>query len=510
VTNNRRDFLKQSAAFSFLISHPALAAQAKRHHSQLASYDALGLADLIKRKQVSPLELVEDVIRRVEQVNSKINSVLTKNFDLEKARARARSAALEGIFAGVPVMLKNLLEYKDASIDSGSRLIAQVIKKPGYRPQENSPVVDAMERSGMIIAGITSSPEFGLIDTTEPILHGPTRNPWNLNHTAGGSSGGTAAAIAAGIVPLAHGNDGGGSIRIPACQCGVFGLKPTRSREVGNGGGSGGDGGSLNISSNLCLSRSVRDTAAYLSVVENKNNPNLPPVGFVSGPGKKRLKIALVINTLRGQKPHPEVEKATNAAARLCEKLGHKIEPINLSINGDEFIDAFVGFWASETLGLEAMAKQLIGGGTKLEDLLEPWTLGLMELAKSRGVSACVQRATTVFGQVTAAIEKTFQSTDVILSPVMTTPPYKIGWHDPRVPFKTLYQRVIDDVGYTPLHNACGTTAMSVPLYWTADGLPVGSQFAAWRGGESTLLQLAYELEITRPWARRRPPVFVG
>ncbi|HSE37043.1 MAG TPA: amidase family protein, partial [Blastocatellia bacterium] len=499
---------KQSAAFSLLLSHPVLAAQATKQHSQLAGYDALGLADLIKRKQVSPLEMVDDVIRRVEKVNPKINAVLTKNLDIERVRDRAKGGALEGPFAGVPVMLKNLQQYKDATIDSGSRLFAEVIKKTGNRTQQNSPLVDAMERSGMIITGITNSPELGLIDTTEPLLHGPTRNPWNLNHTAGGSSGGTAAAIAAGIVPLAHGNDGGGSIRIPACQCGVFGLKPTRAREVGNGGGPRAGGDSLNISSNLCLSRTVRDTAAYLSVVENKNNPNLAAVGFVSGPAKTRLRIALVINTLRGQKPHREVEKAANAAAKLCESLGHRIEPINLAINGEEFIDAFIGLWASGTIGLEAMAKQLLGDSTRLEEVLEPWTLGLMEVAKSRGVGNCLQRATKVFGEVTARIEKTFQSADVILSPVMTTPPYKIGWHDPRVDFKTLYQRVIDDVGYTPLHNACGTTAMSVPLHWTADGLPVGSQFAAWRGGESTLLQLAYELEAARPWARRRPPVF--
>jgi amidase len=506
MTLSRRGFLRQSAAFSLLLSHPVLAAQAKKQHSQLAGYDALGLADLIKRKQVSPLELVDDVIRRVELVNPKINAVLTRNLDFEKARARARSGSLEGIFAGVPVMLKNLQQYKEANIDSGSRLFAQAIAKLGNFTKQNSPLVDAMERAGMIITGITSSPELGLIDTTEPILHGPTRNPWNLNHTAGGSSGGTAAAIASGIVPLAHGNDGGGSIRIPACQCGVFGLKPTRSRELGNGGGLG----PLNIASNLCLSRSVRDTAAFLSAVENKSNSNFPPVGFVSGPVKKRLRIALAMHTLTGKKPHPEVEKATNAAAKLCEKLGHKLEPINLGINGEEFIDAFLGFWASSTLGLEATAKQLLGAATKLEDVLEPWTLGLVEVAKSRGAAACAQRAMKVFGDITATIEKLFQSADVILSPVMTTPPYKIGWHDPRVEFKTLYQRILDDVGYTPLHNACGTPAMSVPLYWTPGGLPVGSQFAAWRGGESTLLELAYELEAARPWAGRRPPVYAG
>lgn len=504
MSHTRRQFLKQSA-FSILLSHPALAAQAKKQYSRLASYDALGLAELIKTKQVSPLELVDDVIRRVERVNPRINAVLTNNLDFERVRDRARRGGFEGVVAGVPVMLKNLQQYKNANIDSGSRLFSRAFAKLGNLTKENSPLVDAMERAGMIITGITSSPELGLIDTTEPILYGPTRNPWNLNHTPGGSSGGTAAAIAAGIVPLGHGNDGGGSIRIPASQCGVFGLKPTRSRELGNRGGLG----ALNIASDLCLSRSVRDTAAFLSVVERRDNPDLAPVGFVSGPAKKRLRIALVMNTLRGQKPHAQVEKATESAASLCEKHGHKVEPIKLPINGDEFIDAFIGLWSTSTAGLESIAKQLLGEGTKLEEVLEPWTMGLIELAKSRGVPNCVQQATKVFGDVTVAVESVFQSYDVILSPVMTNPPFKIGWHDTRVEFKTLMQRVIDDVGYTPLHNGCGTTAMSVPLYWTPEGLPIGSQFAAWRGGESTLLQLAYELEAARPWARRRPPIFV-
>lgn len=266
--------------------------------------------------------------------------------------------------------------------------------------------------------------------------------------------------------------------------------------------------GVLNIASNLRLSRSVRDTAAFLSVVENKKNPHLPSVGFISGPSRKRLRIALAINTLKGQKPHAEVEKATDSTASLCDKLGHKIEPIKLPINGDEFIDAFIGLWASSAVELEATAKLLLGATTKIEDVLEPWTLGLMELAKSRSVSNCVQRATKTFSQAAAAVENLFQSYDVILSPVMTNPPFKIGWHDPRVEFKTLMQHVLDDVGYTPVHNACGTTAMSVPLNWSPDGLPIGSQFAAWRGGESTLLQLAYELEAARPWAKRRPLVF--
>lgn len=436
-------------------------------------------------------------------------AVLTKNFDVEKARDRARKGTGDGIFAGAPVMLKNLVLYKDGLIDSGSRLNARYYTKNGYQIRMNAPLVDAMERSGMIITGITSSPEYGLLDTTEPMLHGPTRNPWRTDRTAGGSSGGTAAAIAAGIVPLAHGNDGGGSIRLPASQCGVFGLKPTRGRELGSGGQRGAND-PLNISSNLCLSRSVRDTAAFLSVVEDRNNPALSPVGVISGPSKKRLKIALVTTSLKGKQPHPEVAKAVQSAAKLCEKPGHKIEETKLDINGDEFIDAFLGLWASGTVRLESQVEQWLGKETKREEVLEPWTIGLIELARSRGVSACVQRAAKVFGEVAASLEKLFGRYDVILSPVLRVPPTKIGWHDPRTDFQTLLDRVFDEVGYTPLHNACGTTAMSVPLSWTPDGLPVGSQFAAWRGGEATLLQLAYELEAARPWAKKHPPIFAA
>src|SRR5262245_29129738 len=177
MNHTRRKFLKQSAAFSILVSHPALAAQAKRQLARLADYDALGLAQLIKTKQVSPLELVDDVIRRVQRVNPKINAVLTKNLDLDMVRDRARKTVFEGVLAGVPVMLKNLQQYKDGRIDSGSRLFAQAIAKLGNLTKENSPLVDAMERAGMIIAGITSAPELGLIDTTEPVLYGATRSP---------------------------------------------------------------------------------------------------------------------------------------------------------------------------------------------------------------------------------------------------------------------------------------------------------------------------------------------
>jgi amidase len=517
MNHTRRDFLKKSAVFTIvtaggsMLTETAGATQVKPKPSELADYDSLGLAELIKKKQISPLELVDDVIRRVERVNPKINAVLTKLFDLEKARERVKQGIGDGPFAGVPVMLKNLTQYKDARIDFGSRLYARYIAKNGNQVRMNSPLIDAMERSGMIVAGVTSSPELGLIETTEPVLYGATRNPWNTDYTAGGSSGGSAAAVAAGIVSLAHGNDGGGSIRIPACQCGLFGLKPTRERELGNSRIRSMGIESLNIASDLCLSRSVRDTAAFLNAVENKNNPSLPPVGLVSGPSKKRLRVALIVETFQGKKPHPEVELSVRASAQLCEKLGHKVEEARLGIDGPEFIDAFLGLWALSTLQYEARIEQWLGKETRREDALEPFTLGLIDLAKSRGgFQPCSQRAIKAFTEVSAAVEKLFKTYDAILSPVMRVPPYKIGWHAPTLDFNTLLDRVVDEVGYTPLHNAVGTPAMSVPLYWTRDGLPVGSQFAAWRGGEATLLGLAYELEEAQPWAKKRPPVFAG
>lgn len=515
MDNTRREFLRQAISFSLVTSSSsffasaASLAQTRQSGIDLADYDALGIAELIRNKKISPLEVIEDVIRRIERVNPKINAVLMKNFDIEKARERAKTGAGEGLFAGAPVMLKNLTRYKDARIDSGSRLFANFIAKTGMPPLQSSPLVEAMEQAGMIITGVTNSPEIGLLETTEPLLHGATRNPWNLDYTSGGSSGGSAAAVAAGIVPLAHGNDGGGSIRIPACQCGLFGLKPTRGRELGSGGGRrGSENEALYISNDLCISRSVRDTAAFLSVVENKNNPQLPPVGFITESSKKKLKIALVLEASNGRQPHSEVEQAVRESARLCEKLGHKIEKVTLGINGKEFIDAFVGFWATGALGLESQVEQLLGKGTRREDVLEPWTIALIDLAKSRGADACVKRALKAFTEAAATLEKTFQTYDVILSPVMRVPPYRIGWHAPTVDFNTLLPRLVDEVGYTPLHNAAGTPAISVPLYWTREGLPIGSQFAAWRGGEAVLLGLAYELESAKPWARKRPPVF--
>ncbi len=401
-------------------------------------------------------------------------------------------------------MIKNLTPYSEAAIDFGSRLWHQARERGTFPQLETSPVVTAMEAGGMMVTGVTNTSEFGLIDTTEPVLHGATRNPWNLEYTAGGSSGGSGAAVAAGIVTIAHGSDGGGSIRLPASQCGIFGLKPTRGRELG------GPREILTLANELCLSRSVRDTAAFLSVVEDSSPSGLPGVGFVAGPAEHRLRIAMCLSAFDLEQPHPEVAEGVRRSAELCQELGHEVTEVPLPIDGAEFIDAFLGLWTTATKGLDAFVAGMLGPDTKPEDVLEPWTLGLHRIGLERGFDRCLERAERVFGDVNARMEKLFQEYDLLLSPVVRVPPFRLGEHDPAGDFDTVFERVFDAVGYTPLQNSAGMPGMSVPLHWTDDDLPVGSQFSAWRGGEALLLSLAYELEEARPWRDRTPPVFAG
>ncbi|MDX1383764.1 MAG: amidase family protein [Thermoanaerobaculia bacterium] len=505
----RRDFLKRTGLLTVggltglgsLRCTPDPVEQAVTAATDFAAFDGVGLAELVRNGEVTPLELVEDVLRRVDAVNPRINAVLPSLFDPDKARARAMGALGDGPLSGVPVMLKNLTGYAEAAIDSGSRLFSRALADGKIPPRPTSPLVQAMEDTGMIITGITSTPELGLTDTTEPVLHGPTRNPWNPEYSPGGSSGGTGAAIAAGIVPLAHGNDGGGSIRLPACQNGIFGLKPSRGRELGAA-----EPTVLSIANNLCLSRSVRDTAAFLSVTENRDNPDLAPVGYVEGPSSERLRIALMTESFHGEPMHDEVRQAVESAAELCRELGHEVAEVPLPVDGKEFMDTFIGFWSTSTLDLVETADRLYPD-TDVSELLEAWTLGLAELARERGVESAVARAEDVFARANEAMIRLFESHDVMLSPVARTPPFRVGEHDPQGDFDTILERVLSVVAYTPLQNATGMPGMSVPLHWTADGLPVGLQFSAWRGGEARLLALAYELEEARPWFDRRPPI---
>jgi amidase len=463
--------------------------------TDFANLDAVGMAAAVRRKQVMPLELVDAAIARIEAVNPKVNAVVTKFFD--KARARAKTRLPDGPLTGVPYLIKDLNDVKGERTTNGSRLTANVIAKA------NGTITDKVLDAGMIILGKTNTPEFGLMASTESVLLGPCRNPWNTDYSTGGSSGGAAAAVASGMVPAAHGSDGGGSIRIPASCCGLFGLKPSSGRmrlaEM--------ERLPAGISVENCETRTVRDSATIFALSEDTSaHAPLKPVGFVSGPSKRRLKIAFSTMGDNGKPPHPDVRAAVEATAKLCSSLGHEIIPAKSPVNAERFTDAFLTVWASGEVDLVGLAKKM---KQKPEDVLEPWTLGLAEYYAKKPTGALAQ-SLAYFRVVERQIAEFFTHYDAWLTPVLSSPPPKLGEQAPTVPFPILYDRIVGYAAYTPVHNAAGTPAMSVPLGMSGSGLPIGSQFAAAKGNEALLYALAYELEQAQPWAGKHPPIWAG
>ena len=461
----------------------------------MATYqDAVALGALVAKGEVTALELAEASIARIEAVNPKINAVTAKDYD--RARARAKGVLPKGPLSGVPYLLKDIENYEGMNATMGSRMLATNLV------QDTAPVPQKAIDAGMVVLGKTNTPEFGLLGTTEGLLLGACHNPWNLEHSTGGSSGGSAAAVAAGILPVANASDGGGSIRIPASCCGLFGLKPSRGRM---------DIGPMPLAADIAavssVSRTVRDAAMVQAVSEEKGKgAPFAPDGFVSGPSKKRLKIAF--NTLKadGTEPEADVKAATEAAAKLCADLGHEIVPVKNPVSGDEFINTFLTIWASSPADLVAMALSM---NLKPEEVLEPWTIGLAKLFNSKPKEALPQ-ALAYFDKVERQIADFFGGYDAWLTPVLAAPAPKLGQQAPTVDFDTLYKRTTDYVAYTPVHNVAGTPAMSVPLGMSKSGLPIGAQFAAAKGHDAMLLALAYELEAAAPWIDRHPPTYVG
>ena len=467
---------------------------AKPAMPELAKLDATAQAELVAKGELTASDLVEAAISRIEQVNPKVNAVVSTFYD--KAREAAKGELPDGPFKGVPGLVKDLDNLKGTGATSGSRFLAQNVSP------ETDPIIAGHELAGMVMLGKSNTPEFGLLGTTESLLLGPCNNPWNLAHSPGGSSGGAAAAVASGMVPVAHATDGGGSIRIPASCCGVFGLKPSRGRiELGERQLPG------DIGFQHCVSRSVRDSATLLAATERKGAAAvLPPVGKVSAPGKKRLRIAFGTMDYKGKEPEADVKAATEDVAKLCASLGHEIVPVKNPIDGEAFEDAFLAAWASGPAELVALVKQM---GLEPEAVLEPWTLGLADLYNARPKDT-LEKSLALFAKVIDETVSFMKDYDVWLTPVLAATPPKTGEQAPTVPFDTLRERVFRYVSYTPLHNVVGTPAMSVPLSWSDAGLPIGAQFAASPGEERVLLELAFELEQARPWANRYPPVFAG
>jgi amidase len=470
---------------------------------EFATLDATAQAELVRKKEVKPVELVEAVIARIERVNPQINAVVTKMYD--QARAAANTELTDAPFAGVPFLLKDLLAaYEGVPMSSGSRYLKD------FKPNHDSELVARYKRAGLIVVGKTNTPEFGILPTTEPGLFGAARNPWDITRNTGGSSGGSAAAVAARLVPMAHANDGGGSIRIPASCCGVFGLKPTRARNP-----LGPDFGDMfsGLVAEHAVTISVRDSAALLDATSGyaAGDPYAAPGPvrpFVEEIGAEtgKLRIAYTTTTPLGTPLHEDCLQAVQDAARLVSDLGHEVEEAAPAINGDMLIKSFRALWSA---GLTWTVQSLSYAVGRLpeEGELEPGTLALYEMGKN--VSAPDYLLAVQYLQILGRqVAEFMYQYDVLLTPTLGMPPVPLGSFDATPEDAMAGMRVATAfVPFTPICNATGQPAMSVPLYWNGEGLPVGTHFIGRFGDEATLFRLAAQLEAARPWAHRRPPV---
>ena len=490
-------------------------------HEEYLAHDAMGLAERVRQGDVTAGELLEIALDRIASLNPKVNAVV-RLMEEDARRDAARPPA--GPFGGVPFLAKDLIStYAGHPTSAATRVLAD------YAVQRDSELVKRVRASGVSVVGKTNLPEWGLLPVTEPALWGPCRNPWATEHTPGGSSGGSAAAVAAGMVPMAGGGDGGGSIRIPASCCGLFGLKPTRGRTP-----TGPDHGLLWRGAVVehVLTRSVRDSAAMLDATHGADvgTPfEIPPpersfLAEVSlDPG--RLRIAWTTAPALGSEVHPECITAVEATVTLLSDLGHDLVESGPEVDGPAFSRAFLTMVAAELAADLEYVGGVLGRRLSRRDLEPPtWALALAGRAIPASDYATALRTMERTGREIGAF---FTGVDLLLSPTLASLPPRIGDLRPSALEMTLLRvlglfgsgRIVRAAGlldeaaasafeltpWTPLYNATGQPAMSVPLHWSAAGLPVGVHFAAPFGGEATLFRLAGQLERARPWLERLP-----
>jgi len=467
--------------------------------SEYGSFDGLGLAALVAQKKIKPAELMDEAIARAEALNPKLNAIIFK--DYERARQLAKGKLAKGVFAGVPFLLKDIAAFAQGL---PSRQASRFI--PAIRHPRDSYLVAKFKASGLLLFGVTNVPEFGLVASTESKLYGPARNPWNLAHSTGGSSGGSAAAVAAGIGPLAHANDGGGSIRIPAGACGLVGLKPSRGRlSHGPDFGAPLDG----LANDLVVSRSVRDTAAALDAVRGF----MPGDPFAEPPHPasylkaiktkpKRLRIAVTLKKLDGSPLHADCVAAVKSAAKACEKLGHIVEEAMPSLDQPSLMGAFTAFWGGGlSAGIDAISK--LTRQTPSRELFEGLTWALYVAGKNVSASDYLQ-GKDLFNGASREMGRFHETYDVWITPTLGRPPEKNGVFDfDNTDLTKSFEPQIDYVPFTAMQNVTGQPAMNIPLYWNKDNLPIGTQFVAPFGDELTLLKLAAQLEKSNPWFDR-------
>lgn len=455
----------------------------------LGDLDAVGVAAVVADGTVSAVEVAEAAVARLEKVEPHLNGVVVR--DVERALALAATAP-SGRLGGVPTFVKDNTDVAGLPTRQGSRAI------PAVPVDRDAPFTTQLRATGLVPLGKTTLPEFGFNATTEFDEWEPTRNPWDTDFSSGASSGGSAALVAAGVVPVAHANDGGGSIRIPAAACGLVGLKPSRDRLVPDAHAAQMP---VDIVSNGVVTRSVRDTAHFMAAAEaHRPAPGLPLLGLVEGPGSRRLRVGLVLDSLVETPTDADTRAAVLATADLLASLGHEVVEVPLPAAG-EFVDAFVHYWqllafSTQTFGRRVMHPQFDKSATDplTRYLAKQFTRSFWRTPRTIQLLKRSERdVTTHFAA---------QRIDVALSPVLSHTTPRLGHLSPTVPFPEMFERLVRYVAFTPLNNAAGTPAVSLPLGRTSEGLPLGVQLQALHGEERTLLELAYELEAAQPFAR--------
>ena len=453
----------------------------------LGTSDATALAQQLAQGSVSATEVTEAAIARLERA-APLNGLTLAAFD--NARRLAKDNAFSGRFAGVPSLIKDNIDIQGLPTLHGSAAM-------GRKPMKKTSILAKQYLAqGFNLLGKSSLPAFGFTASTE-MAHTPsTRNPWHLAHSAGGSSGGSAALVAAGAVPIAHGNDGGGSIRIPAAACGLVGLKCTRGRLVTQ---EAGKALPINIISDGVLTRTVRDTANFFAEAEiSYRNRKLPPIGQISGPGKQRLRIGLMVDSIAGDPTCAQTRLAVEATAKRLSDLGHHVDVAQIDLP-QRFVDDFLLYWAMLAFFVSKFGLVLFPQGFDRKQL-DPLTLGLaryyqQRFLKTPGMLRQLRKSQAHYAEV-------FSQFDVMLTPVLAHTTPELGYLGPAVDFDTQLERLLRYTTFTPANNAAGSPAISLPLGQAENGLPIGVQLNGRHGDERTLLELAFELEAAQPFLR--------
>jgi len=473
---------------------------------ELASLDGLAQADLVRKGEISALELTEAAIERIERLNPRLNAVVTPMY--EEAIEAAKGALPRGLFTGVPFLLKEHASSAGVPLTMASRFLH------GHVADHDSDLVRRYRRAGLVLLGKTNTPEFCLVGTAEPELYGPCRNPWDETRSPGGSSGGSGAAVAARMVPMAHGSDGGGSIRGPASHCGVFGLKPTRGR-ISN---APDYLDWIGFSAQHALTWSVRDSAALLDATAGPAvwDPYWSPRSAktflaCTASSPEPLRIAVTAQTSRGD-VHTDCVQAVQETAALCEELGHELTELEPRYDSERLVKAYIGLYFDiAAWTIEYWAKKL--GKPPGASHFELLTWALYQRGRTRSALEH-QFGVHEARQVAREVAEVLADYDAWLLPAAVGAAPKLGTtfiaspENPLEPFEEIIERT-QASAFSFIANVTGNPAMSVPLFWNADGLPIGSQVLGRFGDEATLLRLAAQLEQARPWGDRRPPACV-